>query len=46
MEFKDVIDDLSKHITEATKKVFKIMATMNVEQRQASLSDKTEISPM
>jgi chemotaxis protein CheX len=44
MEFKDVIDDLSKDITGATKKVFEIMASMNVEQRQASLSDKTEIS--
>lgn len=44
MEFEDVIDDLSKDITAATKKVFEIMASMNVEQRQASLSDKTEIS--
>ncbi len=44
MEFKDVIDDLNKHITEATKKVFEVMATMNIEQRQTSLSDKVELS--
>ncbi len=44
MGFENVVDDITKDITAATKKVFETMVTMNIEQKQAALLDKTEIS--
>lgn len=44
MGFEDAVDDITKDITAATKKVFETMVGMDIEQKQASLLDKTEIS--
>ncbi len=44
MKFEDVVDDITKDITAATKKVFETMVMMDIVQKQATLLDKTEIS--